>query len=111
MDVRLEDSKRVTLNASGYGQVRFGPGNPRERWHVTSVSCQASSNTAEAAFKLYRGTPSPRFVTGSVSGSTGDTDSEVDVWLNGGEFCTAEWVGGDPNAVATVSFWGTIDIQ
>ena len=111
MPARLEDSRRVTFNASGYGRIAFGPGRPREQWHITSVSCQASTNTLEAQFKLYRGNPSPRFITGSVSGSTGDTDSEIDVSLHAGEYVTAEWTGGDVGATGTVSFWGDIDVS
>lgn len=75
------------------------------------MSCQATSNTAEAMFKLYRGNPSPRFITGSVSGSTGDTDDGIDVTLHAGEYVTAEWTGGDIGAIGTASFWGDIDVS
>ncbi len=112
MDARLQDTARVTLNASGVGTIRFGPGRPREKWTVTRVSCQASSNTKEAQFKLYRGSVGPgTFISGSVSGSTGDTDDTLREALNSGEYLTGQWTGGDVGAVATVTYWGNIGLS
>lgn len=110
MGARLQDVKRVTLDSNGYGIIRFGPGRPREIWTVQRVTCQVSSNTKEAQFKLYRGNVSSAFLSGSVSGSTGDTDDGLNEMLNAGEFLTGEWSGGDAAATATLTYWGNIDI-
>lgn len=106
---RLQDSKRVTLSASGSGTVRFGPDRPNVQWTVTRVSCQVATNTNEAQFRLYRGNAgTSTYISGSVSGSTGDTDDGLSEVLQAGEFLTAEWTGGDVGAQATVTYWGDI---
>lgn len=112
MPQRLQDAKRVTFNAQGYGTIAFGPGRPNEVWTVTRVTCQASTNTKEATFKLYRGNVgTSAYITGSVSGSTGDTDDGLSERLNASEYLTAEWSNGDASAVGTVTFWGDIDVS
>ena len=112
MDARLQDTARVTLNASGVGTIRFGPGRPREHWTITRVSCQVSTKVLEAEFKVYRGSIGPgTFISGSVSGSTGDSDDGLKEGLNAGEYLSAQWTGGDVGAIATLTYWGNIVIQ
>lgn len=106
---RLQDSRRVTLDSSGMGIIRFGPGRPNEVWTVEQVSCRVSTQTLEAQFKLYRGSIGlASFISGSVSGSTGDTNDTVNQRLNAGEYLTGQWTGGDVGAEAVMSFWGEI---
>lgn len=111
MQARLQDSKRAILDGSGNGTVSFGPGRPNERWTIQRVSCSVSTNTKEAQFKVYRGTAGVgSFVTGSVTGSTGDTDDGLNESLWSGETLSAQWTGGDVGAQAVVTYWGTIDV-
>jgi len=111
MRQRLQDTKRITLDGSGNASVIFGPGRPNELWTVNRVSCGVSTKVLEAQFKLYRGNVGPgSFISGSVSGSTGDTDDGLNEVLNAGEYLTAQWTGGDVGATATVTYWGDIDV-
>lgn len=111
MQQRLQDSKRVTLGAGGVGTITFGPGRPGEVWTVNRISCQVSTQILEAQFKVYRGSVGiASFITGSVSGSTGDTDDGINERLNAGEYLSVQWTGGDVGATATVTYWGDIDV-
>lgn len=111
MQVRLQDSKRVILAAGGVGTVTFGPGRPGEVWTVNRVSCQVGTTVLESQFKLYRGSVGvASYISGTISGSTGDTDDGINEALNAGEYLSAQWTGGDVGATATVTYWGTIDV-
>lgn len=111
MEQRLQDTKRVTLNGTGTGTVSFGPGRPNEKWTVTRIGVQVSSAVLEAQAKIYRGTVGVgSFISGSVSGSTGDTDDSLNETLWSGETLSVQWTGGDAGAVATVTYWGTINV-
>lgn len=109
---RLQDTKRVVLDAAGAGTVSFGPGRPNEKWTVTRIGVQVSSNTLEAQAKIYRGTVGVgSYISGSISGSTGDTDDGLEETLWSGETLSVRWTGGDVGATATVTYWGNIDVQ
>lgn len=111
MQQRLQDTKRITLDASGNGSVIFGPGRPNELWTVNRVSTGVSTQVREAQFKVFRGSIGPgSYISGSISGSTGDTDDGINEVLNAGEYLTAQWIGGDVGATATVTYWGNIDV-
>jgi hypothetical protein len=107
----LRDSRTVTLNGAGTGLVTFGPGRPNTQWTINRISVKVSTNTDESTASIYRGTVNPgSLVTATYSGSQ-DTDSAVsDNPLFPGEFYTCQWVGGDANAIATVSFSGVEDV-
>jgi hypothetical protein len=109
---RLQNTQRVTLNASGSGTVSFGPARPREKWIVKRVAVQVSSTTLEAQAKIYRGTVGVgSYISGTVTGSTGDTDDGLSEVLWSGETLSVQWTGGDVGATATVTYWGDIDVQ
>lgn len=111
MQIPLLDTKRVTLNGSGTGTVTFGPSRPGEKWTVNRTSVLVSTQVLEAQAKTYRGSVGPgSFISGTVSGSTGDTDDGLNEVLWSGQYLTVQWTGGDANAVATVTYGGTIDI-
>lgn len=108
-EIRLTDTASVTLDGSGNGSVTFGPKHPRQAWRVNSVSVQVSTNTKEATAQVYRGTVSPGSrISGSISGSTGDTDADLNEHLWPGEYLTVKWTGGDAAARATVTYSGAI---
>lgn len=110
MEQRLQDTKRVTINAAGVGTIPFGPGRPNEKWTVTRVGVQVSTNVLEAQAKLYRGTVSPgSYISGTISGSTGSTDDALNETLWSGETLTVQWTGADVGSIATVTYWGTIN--
>lgn len=112
MAQRLQDTKRVVLDASGTGTVTFGPGRPNEKWTVTRIGVQVSTNVLESQAKIYRGTVGVgSYISGTVSGSTGDNDDGLEEALWSGENLSVQWTGGDVGATATVTYWGTIDIQ
>ena len=111
MGQRLQDTKRVVLDSNGVGTVSFGPARPREKWTVQRVAVQVSSGTLEAQAKLYRGTVGVgSYISGTVTGSTGDTDDALSEVLWSGETLSVQWTGGDAGATATVTYWGEIDV-
>lgn len=102
----LRDSARVTLDASGNGQVRLGPGRPNTRWLIKRISVTTSTNTLEPEAKVYRGSVGDAaFVTGTFTGSS-DTDPGVDEELHPGEQLIVRWTGGDVGATATATWYG-----
>lgn len=111
MQQRLQDTKRVILDGSGNGTVTFGPGRPNEKWTVNRISVQCSAAVKEAQAKVYRGTVGPgTLLTGTVTGSTGDTDDGLTEILWSGETVSVQWTGGDAGATATATYWGNIDV-
>lgn len=111
MQLRLQDTKRVVLDGSGNGSVTFGPGRPNEVWTVNRISTGVSTAVKEAQFKVFRGSVGPgSYITGSISGSTGDTDDGLNETLHASEYLTAQWIGGDVGSAATVTYWGNVDV-
>lgn len=108
---RLQDTRRIVLNASGTGTVSFGPGRPNEKWTVSRVHVECSTHTLESQATLYRGTVGVgSAISSTISGSTGDTDPDLDETLWSGETLSIQWTGGDVGATATVAYWGVIDV-
>lgn len=98
-------SKSTTLSASGTGQVKVGPFNPRQRWHVTRATVQVSSATAEPTATLYLGSVGGGRLGGTYTGSNDMTD--LDVWLSNSATILCVWTGGDAGATATLTLEGT----
>jgi len=102
----LHDAARVTLDASGNGQVRLGPSRPNTRWLIKRVSVQTSTNTLEPEAKIYRGNVgTASFISGTFTGSS-DSDDGLTEELHPGEFLTVRWTGGDVGATATATWSG-----
>lgn len=99
----------TVLDGSGNGTARLGPIGAREIWAPSSASVEVSSAVAEASAKIYVGDMiSPKFVDGTLSGSTGDSTDRVSAYtVKLGAFISAVWSGGDPGAVATLTVAGT----
>jgi hypothetical protein len=95
---------KVTLNASGYGFIRFAPAGTS--WKVTSISVKATTATLEATVAIYRRQIGTLYIVdGTNSGSTGDTTDSV-LELTDGEPLFVEWTGADANVVAYATLRG-----
>ena len=107
--VPLNVSAPVTLDGSGNGTARAGPSNLREVWTPEQASVKVSSNTAEAQCKVYEGEQADdsNYVGGTLSGSTGDSTTNVYGPLYVGQYIWAVWTGGDPGATAYLNVTGT----
>lgn len=110
--IPLAGSAEVTLSGAGNGQAAAGPRVPGESWQITGVAVSAATNANEALCYVYAApagpfTPGPQQLLGATdTGSTGDTlGPAVTIWP--GQQLLAAWQGGDPGAVATMSYWGT----
>ncbi len=103
---QLHDSARVTLDASGAGSVRFGPGRHGVRWTIRRITVQTSTSALVPRAKVYRGEiGDAAFITGTFVGSF-DVDDGLDEQLDAGEYLTVAWTGGDAGAVATATWSG-----
>lgn len=102
----LRDSAHVTLDGTGAGTVRLGPGRPGVRWLIRRISVQTSSASSIPVAKIYRGgVGDASFISGTFVGSQ-DTDDGLDEELNAGEYLTVAWTGGDAGATATATYAG-----
>lgn len=106
----LQDTRNATVAGTGIATVTFGPQHPRHKYTVQRVSVQCSTNTLESTAQIYRGNVGRGSrISGTVSGSTGDTDPDLSEELWSGQFLTVQWTGADVGATATATFWGEID--
>lgn len=100
----------VVLNGSGNGTAKVGPTGPREVWAPAAAAVSVSTPiTNEAICRVYVGDqPIPaNFIGATLSGSTGDSTSNVGGKLvRLGEYVWAVWSGGDPGSVATLNVTG-----
>lgn len=108
----LTATARTVLDGSGNGTAQAGPVSPGETWYpgVVSVSTQETAVTSEAQAKIYCGplAATPYYVDGTLSGSTGDSTSNVaGQVLQPGRYIWAVWAGGDPGATAVMNIQGT----
>lgn len=115
--VPLRQSVPVTLDASGGGTARLGPVSLRETWYpqVASVGTNQGPGdpvVSEAQCKVYQGEDAtqPNFCDGTLSGSTGDSTSNVSGPLYCGQYVWAVWTGGDAGAQACLTVTGSRQI-
>lgn len=113
-DVTLYQSATVTLNGAGAGTAQLGPVNVRESWAPLVVSVKTNQTAAtivnEAQCKIFVGpdTSDSNYVDGTLSGSTGDSTSNVTGQVvDVGEYVFAVWSGGDAGAQGRVIVSGT----
>ena len=107
---RFTASKQTTLDANGYGYVRFQPTG--ENWEVDYVSVSVNSTFKDATCRIYQGQLAAIYkVDETFSGSTGDTSDTV-YHLADGEALFIEWSDGDdggpPVATAVIRGWRTL---
>ncbi len=107
VETPINESSSATLDGSGYGVARLGPGRAGVTWRITSaaVSIAGPLPTEMPEVRLYLGEPSPgNELTSSYTGARNSTD--LDVLLASGQYLTAEWSGGDAGSRGTLSVYG-----
>jgi hypothetical protein len=108
----LQAAGSTVLEGSGDGAVQLGPAVPGVIWYpqVASVGADETTITDEAQCKIYVGpTPTqPYYVDGTLSGSTGDSTSNVaGQAVYPGWYVWAVWAGGDNGATVWLNVSGT----
>lgn len=107
----LSATASVTLSG-GAGTAQVGPTFPGESWLpvTASVGAQETTITDEAQCKVYVGPSAtqPYYVDGTLSGSTGDSTTNVTgKVVYPGSYIWAVWSGGDNGAQVTLNVAGT----
>lgn len=106
-EYNLNESARVTLNASGTGSCFVVP-NGTERWHVTRVAVitnQVVTVTTIPSCGVYMDSVADaNLYDKTYTGSQDSTDS--DIWLEKGQRLYAEWLDGVPGTIGTLSVFG-----
>jgi hypothetical protein len=109
----LTATAAVVLNGSGTATAQVGPVNPGEIWYPGTASVGEQPGltiTNEAQCRVYVGSsPSPpNYVDGTLSGSTGDSTTNVaGKVVFPGSYIWAVWTGGDAGAPVTLNVSGT----
>ncbi len=96
----FRDVYTVTLDGSGNGAINVSP--TIGFWMVEQVAVIVSTNTNEPEFQCYI---DGMFVGGSYSGSR-TSDTTFNQRLNAQQRLNAVWLGGDPDATATLILTG-----
>jgi hypothetical protein len=98
--------------ASGNLQLGVGPIGARERWHVDQASVNVSTTTLEAECGVYVGDGVLRqyFRDLTISGSSGDSSTNMGVDCPIGWKVWAAFRGADVAAIATLIVTGTKDV-
>lgn len=103
----LNESNRVTLNASGSGSCFVAPPGT-ERWHITRIAVvtnQSASATTIPTCGVYLDSISDEnLYDKTYTGSQDSTDA--DIWLEKGQQLHAQWLTGVAATTATLSVFG-----
>ena len=110
-EIQIQMSGTVLLDGSGNGSVVLGPVVVREYWTLTLASVSVSTSVLEATATLYLGLglTAGRRITGTATGSSGDTAGLANLEVQPGQSIIAVFKGGDPGATANLSIVGTKD--
>lgn len=110
-ETQIQMSGTVKLDVNGNGQISLGPQVVREYWTLTLASVSVSSAVKEATATLYLGIgpTAGRRITGTATGSSGDTAGLANMEVQPGQTILAVFQGGDPGATANLSIVGTKD--
>jgi hypothetical protein len=106
----------VTLDANGNGVTSLGPTRVREHWQVTSASVKtgqlasAITNDANCIISIGPTIATSTFVSQSITGSSGDTCGLGGWDITPGYSVWAQWLAGDPGAVATLTLLANYSI-
>jgi hypothetical protein len=103
-------SASVTLNASGTGTVRLGPGSGPAYWGVTGMIVQTSRPALAPIprFQVYLNEASAAFSQGvTYDGSFGSAKTDAEIVLTRGQQLVCVWTGGLAGDIATVVLSGT----
>lgn len=101
----LRESGSATADASGRAVVRVGPQTAFERWHVTAIQVQSTSDPLVPKCSIYRGAESrSRLIEGTYDGTFDHSDTNL--WLETGEQLVAVWEEGNAAHNATLTIEG-----
>ena len=108
----LSESGFVTLNGSGNGTVKIGPGAHGVVWKPSRIAVKVSSATLSPTCQIFIGNTATaeNFIDGTFTGQQNATDSAVGQELRLGQYVWAVWTGGDVGAQATVTVTGSKDV-
>lgn len=108
MDLILDASVSVTLDANGNGTVQLGPSIVREHWKPNNVAVSATTHTKDALCQTYMGTNvvAASLIATTSTGSSGDNCGMSDVDMQPGTLLISRWTGGDVGATATMHVTG-----
>jgi hypothetical protein len=106
--VPLDESASGVFDTVGTAVVQIGPSR-RQVWHTSNVAVVTDSALSTAA-RVYRGSVAPgNYLAGTHSGN-GD-NAPLEVTLTPGALLTVVWSGGTPGARATVSLYGSMEVN
>lgn len=110
--IPLEANAQVTLDGSGYGLAIITP-PVVEQWQVMTASVSTSTAVKVPSCKLYlgQGPNAADFIEGTYNGSQNVTDSLKNRPIPPGVKIIAEWINGDPNAIAMLTVRGNKQVQ
>lgn len=107
----LDDSRRVTLDAAGYGVVSLAPESFRT-WNVTAINVRTDQGITETPVPqctVYLGAIGGLIIAqtwmGNRSTATGNTLVQPSQPL------VIEWTNGVPGSVATAYLYGTMNMR
>jgi hypothetical protein len=100
----------VKLDGSGNGTVSLGP-YVGQRWRLSNAAVSTSTAVKVPTCILYMGGAAvPGFQVDSTYTGSQDASAKVDAFpLTNGQKIFAVWSGGDANAIATLSLFGTVE--
>lgn len=116
MQLPLNESDNVTLDANGNGTVRLKPDSASMRWYPSVASVKCSTANSEAQCSIYAGwkVSDQYFVDGTLLGSSGNSSTNIagyEISAAQSPAIWAVWTGGDPGAIATLTVEGTKEIR
>lgn len=105
----LQETRSVTLDASGNGTIFLSPGTARERWLITliNVSCTQTTASIVPQMLMFRSSPVAVNRLGGTYNAVGDTNSSDQILLNMNEPIYFVFSGGELGDVATIRIEGS----
>lgn len=108
---KLDETARVTLDASGNGTVQLSPQGARERWTIDFVASTVTNTVPNsqlvAQMVLYRSSATPGNQLAGTYNASLDADSQSQYVLNMSEPVVFVFSGGDPGSIGNVHIEGT----
>lgn len=111
----LNVSAQVVLDGNGDGIASVGPGAPGHVWYPTQVSINMTGNIPDAGngnisqVIVYAGndTSSLSVADSTYNVNTNSTQNLGGIAIYPGQSVSAQWIFGNPGAVATINVTGT----
>lgn len=111
----LKESASVLLSGAGAGTAKVGPLTDREKWTNVTVSVSTrqvpTAIVNEAQCIISVGDANTKsFRDSTVSGSSGDSTTNVTDTIRSSMYVWAEWTGGDAGVYATITVTGKKEV-